>query len=226
MKQLTAKHEKFCQLVAAINGPIRLKDKVDSVIKTYKSIKTKVKQKAKAKELYANPAILSRIEELRNNKVGCPTKYDDKYCQEIIDYFNKPAYEPIMIKDDEGVLSVATNKQDKPLMKPCSLPTKEGFAFSIGIHCETLTNWAKKHNDFFEAFKKAENLQKNILIQNGLIGNYEKTFAIFVAKNVTDMKDQQVIEHHSSNINFDISDKTDPKEAAAAYMELIKSDEC
>lgn len=108
------------------------------------------------------------------------------------------------------------------MLKPCSLPTKEGFAFSIGVHCETLTNWAKKFSEFFEAFKKAENLQKNILIQNGLNGNYEKVFAIFVAKNVTDMKDQQVVEHHSKNINFDISDKHDPKEAAAAYMEVIK----
>lgn len=226
MKKLTPKQEEYCQLVAAINGALRLKDKVDCVIKAYPRYKTKQTQKAKVKELFANESVSSRITELRNDKTGCPTKYNPKYCQEIIAYFNKASYEPILIKDDEGNETVALNKQGKPILKPCALPTKEGFAFSIGVHCETLTNWAKKNTDFFESFKMAENLQKNILIQNGLIGNYEKTFAIFVAKNVTDMKDQQIIEHHSSNINFDISDKTDPKEAAAAYMELIKSDEC
>lgn len=225
MSKLTAKQEQYCQAIANINGQVRLKDKVDCVIKVYPRIKTKLKQKAKVKELYNNFLVSTRISELRNSQGGCPTKYKPEYCEQIIEYFNKPAYEPIMVKDDEGNLSVAENKQGKPMLKPCSLPTKEGFAFSIGVHCETLTNWAKKFSEFFEAFKKAENLQKNILIQNGLNGNYEKVFAIFVAKNVTDMKDQQVVEHHSKNINFDISDKHDPKEAAAAYMEIIKSDE-
>lgn len=224
MKKLTVKQEEYCQSVAKINGKPRLKDKIDCVIKVYPRIKTKPKQKAKAKELNDNHIVSLRITELSNTQVGCPTKYKPEYCEQIITYFNKPAYEPIIIKDDNGNETVATNKQGKPIFKPCSLPTKEGFAFSIGVHSETLINWAKKFVEFFEAIKKAENLQKNILIQNGLIGNYEKTFAIFVAKNVTDMKDQSVIEHHSNNINYDISDKHDPKEAAAAYMEIIKSD--
>lgn len=225
MAKLTAKQEDYCQAIANINGQVRLKDKVDCVIKVYPRIKTKEKQKAKVKELYDNSIVLKRIGELRNSQGGCPTKYKPEYCEQIVEYFNKPSYEPIIIKDDEGNETVATNKQGKPIMKPCSLPTKEGFAFSIGVHSETLINWAKKFAEFFEAIKKAENLQKNILIQNGLIGNYEKTFAIFVAKNVTDMKDQQVIEHHSQNINYDISDKLDPSEAAQAYMEAIKSDD-
>ena len=225
MKKLTAKQEDYCQAIANINGQVRLKDKVDCVIKVYPRIKTKEKQKAKVKELYDNSIVLKRIGELRNSQGGCPTKYKPEYCEQIIEYFNKPAYVPVIIKDEDGNETVATNKQGKPIMKPCSLPTKEGFAFSIGVHCETLTNWAKKFSEFFESFKKAESLQKNILIQNGLIGNYEKTFAIFVAKNVTDMKDQQFIEHHSQNINYDISDELDPSEAAQAYMEAIKSDD-
>lgn len=225
MTKLTAKQEEYCQLIYAINGNVRLKDKVDCVIKVYPRYKTKQTQKAKVKELYGNILVSRRISELRQSQGGCPTKYRPEYCDQLIAFFDKSAFETIIIKNDEGNETVATNKQGKPILKPCALPTKEGFAFSIGVHSETLINWAKKFNQFFEAIKKAENLQKNILIQNGLIGNYEKTFAIFVAKNVTDMKDQQIVEHHSKNISFDISDKCDPKEAAAAYMEIIKSDE-
>lgn len=111
------------------------------------------------------------------NEGGRPTKYDEKYCKELIDFFNR---EPNSIKEHEG----------RAVVTACSLPTFERFAFSIGVHRETILNWADKHPLFFDAYKKAKDLQKDILIQNGLMGGYDKTFAIFTAKNVTDMKDR------------------------------------
>lgn len=111
------------------------------------------------------------------NRGGRPTSYDEKYCDEIVDFFNR---EPNTIASHEGRIVVTA----------CSLPTFERFAFSIGVHRETILNWADKHPKFFDAYKKAKDLQKDILIQNGLIGGYDKTFAIFTAKNVTDMKDR------------------------------------
>ena len=111
--------------------------------------------------------------------MGRPTKYDEKYCEGIIEFFNQ---EPFKVSHGEN---------GKIEMTPCPLPTFERFAFSIGVHRDTLHEWLKKHEAFSDAYKKAKDLQKDILIQNGLIGAYDKTFAIFVAKNVTDMNDKQ-----------------------------------
>lgn len=153
---------------------------------------------------------------------GRPTKYDDKYCDEVVEFFNKDPYEVLMTENDEGEKIAVLNPQGKPILAPCPLPTKERFAFSIGVDRGTLLNWARDYDEFFSAIKKAEDLQKDILIQNGLIGGYDKTFAIFVAKNVTDMHDKQVIENQNVNANYEIPEGTTPKEAMQAYLDAIK----
>lgn len=120
---------------------------------------------------------------------GRPTKYDPKYCDEIVEFFNREPSVPLMVGGD-----VMMHKGE-PIMIACRLPTFEMFALSIGVHRETLRNWCDQNPEFFVAYKKAEDYQKEILIQNGLSGGYEKTFAIFTAKNVTDMTDKQEIDH-------------------------------
>jgi hypothetical protein len=127
--------------------------------------------------------------------IGRPTKYDPRYCQEIIDFFTRNPYEPMLIDNigDDGEISKvpALTKHGTPILIPCQLPTFEGFAIKIGVHRETLLNWVESNPDFFDAYKRAKDMQKEILIQNGLVGAYDKTFAIFTAKNVTDMRDKQ-----------------------------------
>ena len=135
--------------------------------------------------------------EVVKNAGGRPTKYDPKYCDMLIEFFDRKPYEHVMTVNDDGGKCVATNKHGAPVMSPCEFPTFERFAYSIGVHRETLRNWCETNGEFFAAYKKAEMLQKDILIQNGLMGAYEKTFAIFTAKNVTDMRDRQDIAHTS-----------------------------
>lgn len=135
---------------------------------------------------------------------GRPTKYEDKYCDEVIEFFNKPPFEYVEIEQEneetgEKVKTIALDKFQNPIRVPCPLPTKERFAFSIGVHRSTLIEWAGKYPEFSYAIKKAEDLQKDILIQNGLVQSYDKTFAIFVAKNVTDMSDKKELDHTSSD---------------------------
>ena len=123
------------------------------------------------------------------NKGGRPTKYDPKYCDGLIEFFNREPSVPLIV-DGEVMMH-----KGEPIMIACRLPTFEMFALSIGVHRETLRNWADANPEFFAAYKKAEDYQKEILIQNGLSGGYEKTFAIFTAKNVTDMTDKAHIDH-------------------------------
>lgn len=200
MKKLTNYQEAYCQLLAKLSTRPSLKLKKEAVIEAGFKLKQDSAIKAKAKELSENIAVIKRIEELRKEQpFGRPTEYKAEYCQSIVEFFNKSPYEPLIIKDDEDKDVVATDKFGRTIYKPCPLPTKEAFATSIGIHVCTLIEWGKKYTDFSEAIKKAENFQKDILIQNGLIGNYDKTFAIFVAKNVTDMNDKQTVDNISSD---------------------------
>ncbi len=126
---------------------------------------------------------------------GRPSKYDPKYCEEIIAYFDiEPNYE----KELNHVTAKGSEWTDYKKWAN-SLPTFLGFAKQIGVNGDTLVEWAKVHKDFSAAYNRAKDLQKWFLIENGLNGLYNPQFAIFVAKNITDMKDKSEVEQ---NINI------------------------
>jgi len=151
------------------------------------------------------------MSEQKKSPVGRPTKYKPEYCQELIEFFDREPYRPLVV---DGV--ALTDKNGRAVFTPCEFPTFERFAYKIGVHRETLRNWCDKYPDFFAAYKKAEMLQKDILIQNGLMGQYEKTFAIFTAKNVTDMRDKQEIDHRSGDGSMT------PRDSSAAVLEALR----
>lgn len=117
---------------------------------------------------------------------GAPTKYDKKYCKEILDYFDiEPHFEtPVTITYKDG-----TTKEEIKLM-PSDLPTLAGFAVKLGVHRDTLNEWASVHKEFSVAIKQAKECQEHILTTNGLQGLYAQPFAIFTAKNVVGWRDK------------------------------------
>jgi hypothetical protein len=131
------------------------------------------------------------------NEGGRPTDYKPEYCEKIIEWFEIAPNREVEIPHykDGGVTwndyKTVANK----------LPKFHEFAKSIGVVHQTLHNWCDSHVEFFEAFTRAKELQKYFLIENGLNGCYNPTFAIFVSKNITDMKDKQEVEdHHTGEI--------------------------
>ena len=123
------------------------------------------------------------------NQGGRPTDYKPEYCEAIIKWFEiEPNYQKELPHYQGGELSwmdykVFANK----------LPTFHSFAKSIGVTHQTLLNWGESNVEFFEAYTQAKELQKYFLIENGLNGCYNAAFAIFVSKNITDMRDRQEI---------------------------------
>lgn len=105
---------------------------------------------------------------------GRPSSYKPEYAEQLKKYFAVDA----AIPNNDGEL-VAN-----------SLPTLAGFACEIGVHRETLLNWAEVHQEFFDALKMAKEHQERILVENGLLGRYDKTFAIFTAKNLISWRDK------------------------------------
>lgn len=120
------------------------------------------------------------------SRTGRPTTYDEKYCEEIVTYFDVEPFvsKEIQIVNKDG--SVGT----KEVKESVSLPTMAGFAVKLGVCRDTLNEWASKHKEFSAAIKKAKACQERILLENGLNGGYDRTVAIFALKNLADWKDK------------------------------------
>lgn len=64
------------------------------------------------------------------------------------------------------------------------------FAKKYGINREYLHRFAKRHKKFRQAYRVAKQHQENVLVEGGLLGAFDKTFAIFTLKNVSKWRDQ------------------------------------
>jgi len=127
-------------------------------------------------------------------KTGRPTAYEPRFCQEIIDFFDRPLVE-----------GTGNNK------KINRLPTLVRFAMKIGVHRDTLHKWSKKHPEFFDAMSEAKKIQEEHLMNASLLGLYNSSFAIFTAKNVCGWTDKVETEHRGEGIkiNFSKAEKDD-----------------
>jgi hypothetical protein len=115
---------------------------------------------------------------------GRPTKYDPKYCKEIIKFFTRKHVE----LDKDSSIKLAAN-----------LPLFKMFALEIGVDIDTLTEWRNKHKDFSVAYKKAKALQEDQLVNNMLKGVYNPAGAIFTAKNILGWRDKKEISGDKEN---------------------------
>ncbi len=109
--------------------------------------------------------------------MGRPTKYKPEHCAAIVAFFSVEPYE-----EQKTIYGIKRSSN--------KLPTFAAFARSIGVNEDTVVQWSKKHEEFTAAYNAAKGLQKDFLIQNGLAGLYPPAFAIFTAKNITDMTDR------------------------------------
>lgn len=119
--------------------------------------------------------------------IGRPTKYKVEYCQQLIGFFDIDPFIDVPLEhfDKDGNLKWTDYKRVANRM-----PTVRGFCKSIQITPDTFYRWVKEHKAFSDAFTQAKDLQKWFLIENGLNGCYNPAFAIFTAKNITDMRDK------------------------------------
>ena len=90
---------------------------------------------------------------------GRPSKYDPKYVQELLDYFNQDPY----IQKMKQVVTKQGDVIEVPIEAATDFKSLAGFANRIGVHRETLLNWAKEHSDFFDAIKRAKSYQEEWL---------------------------------------------------------------
>ena len=127
--------------------------------------------------------------------VGRPSKYDDKYCKDIIEFFSIPT-----TYEQEVTTIKAGEEFTTYVQKPNNLPTFEGYSKKISVDVDTLKNWTREHEEFNKAYERCKQLQKDFLVQNALLGYYNTTFSIFLAKNITDLRDKIECEQTVRNV--------------------------
>lgn len=147
---------------------------------------------------------------MKINLGGRPTKYDPKFCDELVKYFN---IEPNYLKEIPHISKGGEWTDYKKIAN--SLPTFLGFANKIGVDTRTLWRWATekypedypevekrgqvRNKEFRHAYTRAKEMQKWFFIENALNGLYNPAFAIFLGKNIFNMKDKTETDITSQN---------------------------
>ena len=112
-------------------------------------------------------------------------KYKKSYCSQMLKFFSishtSQGYEVTTDRNGEKV---------KTVEKANPLPTFEKFAVSIGVCLKTLDEWQEVYPEFRHACQQCRELQKDMLNDLAMRGFYNPTYTIFVAKNITDMRDK------------------------------------
>lgn len=127
--------------------------------------------------------------------MGRPTKYKSEYCDKLIKFFDAKPYKDVRIRRrSKG--GRFTYSQSHRVGEP--LPTLRAFAKSIKVGVSTVYDWLDKdhasfHQEFSDAFTRAREIRKDVLIEGGLLGVYNPLFAKFTAINLTDMRDTKEV---------------------------------
>lgn len=144
-------------------------------------------------------------------KVGRPTKYKPEYVEALIKYFDREPYEEKLVK----IITKSGDVIEVPKNEATDFPTLAGFAIKIGVCKDTLQEWAKVHEEFSVAYKRAKDFQENYMAINGNKGLLQANFAIFTSKNVLGWRDKQPDENdvviNNTNTNNITLDEVDAK---------------
>lgn len=107
--------------------------------------------------------------------LGRPTKYSEEIikktmgyietCGDLFEIKQKPVIKDGLLTEEDYV------KESK------KLPTIEGLANYLDINKDTLYEWCKIHKDFSDVIDNLQKMQADMLINNGLSGDYNPTIA-------------------------------------------------
>jgi hypothetical protein len=116
---------------------------------------------------------------------GRPTDYSPEILTRAEEYL-------ISCQDDE--IEREGNHGQTLYKLKAKLPTKGGLARHLGVHRDTLYEWAKAHPEFSDVMEELSAEQEDRLINSGLSGDYNPTIAkVLLTKH--GYTDKQEIDH-------------------------------
>lgn len=139
--------------------------------------------------------------EKKKNPVGRPSKYSEKFIDQLYEFADRPLYENV-IKEQ---LSNRGDIVEVSVERPNRIPTIEGFALHIRVNKSSVYLWAKEYPDFSTALEYLRHKTKEFVNYHALMGNYNGGYAKFFAINATDMKSTEHTVNDNKNVEITIS---------------------
>lgn len=84
-------------------------------------------------------------------------------------------------------------------------PTFEGLATFMGVGTRTLYDWELEYVDFSQTMERVRDTQRQLLITNGLTGQYNTRFAMFLLKANHGMSEKDPLISATQNSYMNIS---------------------
>lgn len=100
-------------------------------------------------------------------------KYRAVYMEEMLNFFRRPPYTCSTTEKYDRNGNVTSVREERV---PCEFPTFARFAARIGVTLADLQSW-RKNPTFDRAYLACEALQRSILMENGMLGRYDSSFA-------------------------------------------------
>lgn len=118
---------------------------------------------------------------------GRPTEYNSQVLSDAINY----------------VQNFSNDSKEGQTLK-VNLPTIEGLALYLEISRSTLYLWQKEYKEFSDIIEVLQQKQAQVLINNGLSGNYNPTIAkvLLTKHGYTDKQEIDQKTEHSGGINI------------------------
>lgn len=147
-----------------------------------------------------------------------PTSYRDEFPDRLIAFFREAAFEVVEVVTHDG-------RRKRKIVGAYEFPTLEDFADSIGVARQTMHGWATdtgpdgapQYPRFYDAYKRAKDLQASILVKGGLAGVYQASAMIFAAKNLLGWRDKVDVDE---GVSLDVY--PDQGELDSAYARALE----
>lgn len=108
--------------------------------------------------------------------------------------------------------------EEQYVKKQIKLPTFEGLSILLNVHRDTLYAWAKENPEFSDTLDLLKKKQAEMLIQNGLSGDYNQTIAKLILSANHGMNEKTESE---SKVTVEMMDAEKKKQVEDALSELV-----
>lgn len=128
-------------------------------------------------------------------KRGRPSKYQEDFPEKLEQFFSRPLFHKEVV---ETIHFKAGGSKDVYGFIPNDPPYFSDWCKSVGITQAIMDEWVSEDSkffkpDFFVAYNRAKELQKQFIVNNCLAMRTNAPMSIFLLKNIAGMRDEAYI---------------------------------